>query len=85
VANGTVFKEWYDRVVRAITTAASLDAARASGNITKTQSMTMSNDPLSQEIGSGVNTPGSDEEMIEHQELTVNIPPTPYYSPLLGG
>ncbi|GJU83551.1 putative ribonuclease H-like domain-containing protein, partial [Tanacetum coccineum] len=53
VADEAVFKEWDDRVVRATTTAASLDAAQASGNITKTQSTTMSNDPLSQEIGSG--------------------------------
>ncbi|GJS77079.1 putative ribonuclease H-like domain-containing protein [Tanacetum coccineum] len=116
VADEAVFKEWDDRVVRATTTAASLDAAQASGNITKTQSMTMSNDPLSQKIGLGdrptprihggviaqtrseraskhsydspllgVNTPGSDEERIEHQELTDNIPPTPHASPLLGG
>ncbi|GJX09911.1 hypothetical protein Tco_0199770 [Tanacetum coccineum] len=53
VANEVVFKEWDDRVVRATTTAASLDAAQASGNISKTQSTTMYNDPLSQEIGSG--------------------------------
>ncbi|GKC39053.1 hypothetical protein Tco_1051437 [Tanacetum coccineum] len=33
----------------------------------------------------GVNTPGSDEERIEHQELTDNIPPTPHDSPLSGG
>ncbi|GJW35609.1 ribonuclease H-like domain, reverse transcriptase, RNA-dependent DNA polymerase [Tanacetum coccineum] len=117
VADEAVFKEWDDRVVRATTTAASLDAAQASGNITKTQSTAMSNDPLSQEIGSGdrprcqeamggviaqtrseraskhsydsplpgVNTPGSDEERIEHQELTDNIPPTPHDSPLSGG
>ncbi|GJU64187.1 zinc finger, CCHC-type containing protein [Tanacetum coccineum] len=53
VANKVVFKEWDDRVVRATTAAASLDAAQASGNISKTQSTAMSNDPLSQEIGSG--------------------------------
>ncbi|GJY95265.1 hypothetical protein Tco_0511626, partial [Tanacetum coccineum] len=53
VADETVFKEWDDKVVRATTTTTSLDAAQASGNITKTQSTTMSNDPLSQEIGSG--------------------------------
>ncbi|GJU76257.1 hypothetical protein Tco_1273327 [Tanacetum coccineum] len=46
VADEAVFKERDDRVVRAATTAASLDAAQASGNITKTQSTTMSNDPL---------------------------------------
>ncbi|GKE80925.1 hypothetical protein Tco_1550925, partial [Tanacetum coccineum] len=51
-----VFKERDGRVVRATTTASSLDAVQASGNITKTQSTTMSNDPLSQEIGSGDRT-----------------------------
>ncbi|GJV13035.1 putative ribonuclease H-like domain-containing protein [Tanacetum coccineum] len=98
VADEAVFKEWDDRAVRATTTAASLDTTQASGNISKTQSMVMSNNPLSQEIGSadrpmcqeamrgvsaqtrserasihsydspllGVNTPGSDEERIEH-------------------
>ncbi|GJV84562.1 hypothetical protein Tco_1524460 [Tanacetum coccineum] len=53
VADEAVFKEWDDRVVRATTTAASLDAAQASGNISKTQSTAMSNDPLSQEINLG--------------------------------
>ncbi|GJU95525.1 putative ribonuclease H-like domain-containing protein, partial [Tanacetum coccineum] len=33
----------------------------------------------------GVNTPGSDEERIEHQELMDNIPPTPYDSPFSRG
>ncbi|GKA50634.1 putative ribonuclease H-like domain-containing protein, partial [Tanacetum coccineum] len=73
------------QVVRATTTAASLDATQASGNITKTQSTTMSNDPLSQEIGSGGNTPGSDEERLEQDDLTDFVPPTPYDSPLSGG
>ncbi|GKA11499.1 hypothetical protein Tco_0691045 [Tanacetum coccineum] len=62
-----------------------LDASQASGNITKTQSMAMSNDPLSYEIGSGVNTPRSDEERIKYQELIENIPQTPHDSPLSGG
>ncbi|GJX08116.1 hypothetical protein Tco_0196048 [Tanacetum coccineum] len=48
-----VFKEWNDRVVRATTTAASLDAAQASGNTTKTQSTVIPNVPLSQRIGAG--------------------------------
>ncbi|GJU74724.1 hypothetical protein Tco_1266129 [Tanacetum coccineum] len=52
VADEADFKEWDDRVLRATTTAASLDAAQASGNISKTQSTTMSNEPLTQEIGS---------------------------------
>ncbi|GJX18076.1 putative ribonuclease H-like domain-containing protein [Tanacetum coccineum] len=48
-----VFKEWDDRVVRDTTTAASLDAAHASGNITKTQSTAIPNVPLPQGIGTG--------------------------------
>ncbi|GJY42169.1 putative ribonuclease H-like domain-containing protein, partial [Tanacetum coccineum] len=116
-ADEAVFKEWDDRVVRATTTAASLDATQASGNISKTQSTTMSNDPLSQEIGSGDrprcqeamggviaqtrsersskhsydspllggNTPGSDEERIEQDDLMDFVPPTPHDSPLSGG
>ncbi|GJW31732.1 hypothetical protein Tco_0051764, partial [Tanacetum coccineum] len=53
VADEVVFKERDDRVVRATTIATSLDAAWASGNIPKTQSTTMFNDPLSWEIGLG--------------------------------
>ncbi|GJW41469.1 hypothetical protein Tco_0067314, partial [Tanacetum coccineum] len=117
IVDEAVFKEWDDRVVRATTTAASLDAAQASGNITKTQSTGMSNDLFSQEIGSsdrprcqeamggviahtrseraskhsydspllGGNTPGSDEERIEQDDLTDLVPQTPYDSPLSGG
>ncbi|GKC20749.1 hypothetical protein Tco_1022899 [Tanacetum coccineum] len=81
----SVFKEWDDRVVKATTTAASLDATYVSGNISKTQSTAMSNGPLSQEIGSGGNTPRSDEERINQDDLTDFIPPTPHNSPLLGG
>ncbi|GKD10865.1 hypothetical protein Tco_1190550 [Tanacetum coccineum] len=51
VVDEAVFKEWDDIVVRATTTVASLDPAQASGNISKTQSTAMSNDPFSQEIG----------------------------------
>ncbi|GJW96685.1 hypothetical protein Tco_0178493 [Tanacetum coccineum] len=58
VADEAVFKEWDDRVVRATTTTASLDATQACGNISKTQSTAMSNDPLSHEIGSGDRTRG---------------------------
>ncbi|GJX82183.1 hypothetical protein Tco_0331664 [Tanacetum coccineum] len=42
-----------DRVERATTTAASLDAEQASGNITRTQSTKMLNVPLPQGIGAG--------------------------------
>ncbi|GJZ48740.1 hypothetical protein Tco_0602572 [Tanacetum coccineum] len=65
--DNAVFKEWDDRVVRATTTAASLDATQASGNITKTQSTSMSNDPLSQEIGLG---PRSNEGRLQQDKLT---------------
>ncbi|GJW92411.1 putative ribonuclease H-like domain-containing protein [Tanacetum coccineum] len=85
VADESIFEERDDRVVRATITTASLDAAHASGNITKTQSTTMSNDSLSQEIGLGVNTPGSDEERNEQQDLIDFVPPTPHDSPLSGG
>ncbi|GJR57073.1 putative ribonuclease H-like domain-containing protein [Tanacetum coccineum] len=53
VADASVFKEWDDSVARDTTIAASLDATHASGNISKSQSTAMSNDPLSGEIGSG--------------------------------
>ncbi|GKE20867.1 hypothetical protein Tco_1432379 [Tanacetum coccineum] len=42
-----------DKVERATTTAASLDASQASGNITKTQSMAIRNVPFPQGIGAG--------------------------------
>ncbi|GJV05143.1 hypothetical protein Tco_1338712 [Tanacetum coccineum] len=85
VEDEAFFKEWDDRVVRATTTVASLDATQASGNISKTQSTTMSNDPLSREISLGGNTPGSDEERIKQDDLTDFVPPTPHDSPLSGG
>ncbi|GKE55225.1 hypothetical protein Tco_1494410 [Tanacetum coccineum] len=46
VPDEAIYEEWDDRVERATTTAASLDAAQASGNITKTQSTTIPNVPL---------------------------------------
>ncbi|GJX68819.1 putative ribonuclease H-like domain-containing protein [Tanacetum coccineum] len=50
VADKAVYEEWDDRVERATTTAVSLDAGQASGNINKTQSTSMSNVPLPQEL-----------------------------------
>ncbi|GJZ73563.1 hypothetical protein Tco_0637709, partial [Tanacetum coccineum] len=86
VGDEVVHKELGDRVERAATTAASLDAEQDSGNILKTQSTTIPNVPLSQEIGTGGgNTPRSDEERLEQHELMDNVPPTPHDSPLLGG
>nr|GEV09502.1 putative ribonuclease H-like domain-containing protein [Tanacetum cinerariifolium] len=46
VADEVVYEEWDDIVERATTTAASLDAAQASGHILKTQSTTIPNVPL---------------------------------------
>nr|GEX10975.1 reverse transcriptase domain-containing protein [Tanacetum cinerariifolium] len=53
VANEAVYEEWDDRVERATTTAASLDAAHASGNILKTQSTVMPYVPFPQGTSAG--------------------------------
>ncbi|GJV11094.1 hypothetical protein Tco_1352635 [Tanacetum coccineum] len=53
VPDEAVYKEWNDRVERATTTAASLDAEHASGNINRTQSTAMPNVPLPQGISAG--------------------------------
>ncbi|GJT71625.1 hypothetical protein Tco_1030911 [Tanacetum coccineum] len=55
VPDEAVYEEWDDRVGKATTIAASLDAIQASGNITKTQPTAIPNVPLSQEIGTGGN------------------------------
>ncbi|GKE90464.1 hypothetical protein Tco_1567939 [Tanacetum coccineum] len=53
VLDEAVYEEWDDRVERATTTAASLDAEQASGNINRTQSTVIPNVPLPQGIGAG--------------------------------
>ncbi|GJY09151.1 putative ribonuclease H-like domain-containing protein [Tanacetum coccineum] len=53
VADEAVNEERRDSVERAATTATSLDAEQDSGNINRTQSTTMPNDPLPQRISSG--------------------------------
>ncbi|GJY91018.1 hypothetical protein Tco_0506214 [Tanacetum coccineum] len=53
VPDEAVYKEWDFRVERDTTTAASLDAEQASGNINRTQSTTIPNVPLPQGIGVG--------------------------------
>ncbi|GKD05956.1 hypothetical protein Tco_1180930, partial [Tanacetum coccineum] len=63
VSDEAIFKERDNRVVRATTTAASLDAAHASG----------------------ANTPKSDEERNEQQDLMDFVPPTPHDLPLSRG
>ncbi|GJZ45145.1 hypothetical protein Tco_0592741, partial [Tanacetum coccineum] len=56
VPDEAVYEEWDDRVERATTTAASLDAAHVIGNITKTQSTAIPKVPLPQGIGAGGST-----------------------------
>ncbi|GJT81778.1 hypothetical protein Tco_1056120 [Tanacetum coccineum] len=84
VAYEAVFKEWDDRVVRATTTAASLDAKQASGNINRTQSMEIPNVPLPQGIGAG-GSPRCQEAMGGSiaQTRSERVPTPPYDSPLL--
>ncbi|GKE15594.1 hypothetical protein Tco_1423171, partial [Tanacetum coccineum] len=95
VADEAVFKERDDRVVRATTTNASLDAAHASGDRPRCQEAmrgTISQTrfervptPSYDSPLLGGNTSRSDEERFEQPKLTDNIPPTPHDSPLLGG
>ncbi|GJZ93164.1 hypothetical protein Tco_0665229, partial [Tanacetum coccineum] len=65
-----VYKERDDSLVRAATTASSLEAEKDSGNINKTQSTTTPNEPNSLGTSSGgVNTPRSDEDRLKLNEL----------------
>ncbi|GJQ91936.1 putative ribonuclease H-like domain-containing protein [Tanacetum coccineum] len=119
VGDEAVYTGEDDRVVRAATTATSLEAEQESGNIHKTRSTATLNEPSPQGTGSGsgprcqdttlgdadaqtrfetaskqshdpplleVNTSGSGEDSMEHQDdLTDFVPPTPHDSPLSGG
>ncbi|GKC16258.1 hypothetical protein Tco_1013040 [Tanacetum coccineum] len=62
VANEGVHKELGDRLVRAATTAFSLEAEQNSGNITKTRSMATPNESSSPRTNSG-GSPGCQETM----------------------
>ncbi|GJQ97895.1 hypothetical protein Tco_0009034 [Tanacetum coccineum] len=86
VGDEAVHKELGDRVERAATTAASLDAEQDSGNILKTQSTAIPNVPLSQEIGTG-GSPRCQEAMggTIAQTRSERVPTSSYDSPLLGG
>nr|GFB72248.1 hypothetical protein [Tanacetum cinerariifolium] len=65
-----VNEEMDDSLVRAATTASSLEAEQDSGNINKTQSKATPNDSSSQGTDSdGVNTPQSDEDSLKLKEL----------------
>nr|GEW14884.1 hypothetical protein [Tanacetum cinerariifolium] len=75
-----------DRVVRTATTATSLEAEQESGNINKTRSTKTLNEPSPQGTGSELNTSGSGENSMEHQDDLMDfVPPTPHHSPLSGG
>ncbi|GKA23285.1 retrovirus-related pol polyprotein from transposon TNT 1-94 [Tanacetum coccineum] len=84
VPDEAVYEEWDDRVERATTTATSLDAEQASGNINKTQSTTIPNVPLPQGIGAG-GSPRCQEAMGGSiaQTRSERVPTPPYDSPLL--
>ncbi|GJU08778.1 hypothetical protein Tco_1125208 [Tanacetum coccineum] len=83
-----------DKVVKATTTAASLDATQASGDrrcqevmrgvIAQTRSERSSKHSYDSPLLEG-NTPGSDEERIEQDDLIDFVPPIPHDSPLSGG
>ncbi|GKC08235.1 hypothetical protein Tco_0999845, partial [Tanacetum coccineum] len=95
VGDEAINEEMLDSMERDATTALSLKAEQASGNINKTQFMATLNEPFSLELGSGSgpwrqetvggHTLGSGKDNMEQQiELTVNIPNTPHDSPLPG-
>ncbi|GKC45742.1 hypothetical protein Tco_1063464 [Tanacetum coccineum] len=83
VPDEAVYEEWDDRVGRATTTATSLDAAQASGNITKTQPTAIPNVPFSQVIGTG-GSPRCQEAMGGSiaQTRSKKVPTQSYDSPL---
>ncbi|GJT69497.1 hypothetical protein Tco_1028783 [Tanacetum coccineum] len=83
VPDEAVYEEWDDRVERATTTAASLDAEQASGNINRTQSTAMPNVPLPQGIGAG-GSPRCQEAMGGSiaQTRSERVPTQSYDSPL---
>ncbi|GJT41010.1 hypothetical protein Tco_0940875 [Tanacetum coccineum] len=95
VADEAIFKEWDDRVVRATTTAASLDAAQASGDrprcqeamgsvIAPTRSERASKHSYDSPLPGG-NILESDKERFEQDDLTDFVPQTPHDPPLSGG
>nr|GEU36333.1 hypothetical protein [Tanacetum cinerariifolium] len=80
VGDEAVYIKEDERVVRAATTATSLEAEQESDRF-ETTSKQSHDPPLSE-----VNTSGSEEDNMEHQDDLMDfVPPTPYDSPLLGG
>ncbi|GKA49092.1 ribonuclease H-like domain-containing protein [Tanacetum coccineum] len=89
VGDEAIHKELGDRVERAATTATSLDAEQDSESMGGTIAQTSSERVPTPSYDSpllGGNTPGSDEERLEHQDYLMDfIPLTPHDSPLSGG
>ncbi|GJU11389.1 putative ribonuclease H-like domain-containing protein, partial [Tanacetum coccineum] len=83
VGDEVVYTREDDRVVRAATTATSLEAEQESGAQTMFETASkQSYDPTLSEV----NTSGSGVDSMEHQDnLTDFVPPTPHDSPLSGG
>ncbi|GJS78664.1 hypothetical protein Tco_0728545 [Tanacetum coccineum] len=83
VPDEAVYEEWDDRVERAITIAASLDAKQANGNINRTQSTAIPNMPLPQGIGAS-GSPRCQEAMGGSiaQTRSERVPTQPYDLPL---
>nr|GEY16682.1 zinc finger BED domain-containing protein RICESLEEPER 2-like [Tanacetum cinerariifolium] len=69
VTDEAVYKELDDSLVRAASTASSLEAEQDSGNNVKSQSKATPNEPGSQRTSSGVNAPRSDEDRLKLNEL----------------
>ncbi|GKD85801.1 hypothetical protein Tco_1356955 [Tanacetum coccineum] len=85
VGDEAVYTGEDDRVVRAATTATSLEAKQESGNVHKTRSMVTLNEPSPPGTGL-VNTSGSGEDSMEHQDDLMDfVAPTPHDLPLSGG
>nr|GEU31448.1 hypothetical protein [Tanacetum cinerariifolium] len=88
--NETVYKEWEDRMERAVTTASSLEAEQDIGNINRTQSMATLNEPLPQGEGSTVlfeshQTPSGDLTISQPRHSSPSrVPTSPHNSPLPG-
>ncbi|GJX24150.1 hypothetical protein Tco_0228595 [Tanacetum coccineum] len=74
-----------NKVVRVGITATSLEAEQENGNIHKTRSTVILNEPSPQRTSSEVNASRSGEDSMEHQDdLTDFVAPTPHDSPLSG-
>nr|GEZ16354.1 hypothetical protein [Tanacetum cinerariifolium] len=74
-----------DRVERAITTDASLEAAQDSDNMIKTRATAMPNVDIPQETDTEGHTSRSGEGRLEENIKLMDIVPTPHDSPLTGG